>query len=153
MFIIHLRQIRDLRPHKSSIVLLPEIFQKKINSLRIVKLCHITMICNEGLTDGSHETLHTTRSFFAVAPRPIRRDHRAARTYLNLGRGRRLKAPGQFPSIRNWENRVIGDAPHARGIKAIVWFEPERGTPGSWTVISIPSPNTAWWHRPPTPRK
>ena len=35
--------------------------------------------------------------------------------------------------------RPISDHAHAKGVKIIVWFEPERVTPDTWLTTTIPS--------------
>ena len=72
---------------------------------------------------------------------------------------------GWYPNDRGWPNtgtwevdtkrfpgglRPISDHAHARGVKIIVWFEPERVTPGTWLyeqhpewLLTLPPPPNA----------
>ncbi len=54
---------------------------------------------------------------------------------------------GDWTSVGTWDVdtvrfprgiRAVADHAHAKGIKLIVWFEPERVTPGSWLAESHP---------------
>jgi alpha-galactosidase len=55
---------------------------------------------------------------------------------------------GDWTSVGTWEVdtgrfprgiRAVADHAHAKGIKLIVWFEPERVTPGSWLAENHPA--------------